>query len=477
MTLPEDERAAWRDVRVCVAGLAVSGQAMARVLAQLGARVTVLDARDGEPERLRAQELAPLGVEVRLGGNAVPRVPRGTEVVFTSPGWRPDHPLLLGATSAGLPVWGEVELAWRMRDPTVPWLGVTGTNGKTTTVQMLTAMLAAAGHRAVAAGNVGLPLLDAVLADPPYTVIAAELSSYQLHWSESVQCHAAAVLNVATDHIDWHGSFEAYAAAKAKIWKGASRVIVNADDASACDLAQRYTAKGQHSVAFTLRDPEPGQLGVRDGKLLDAALGDAQVLAEVSDVRPEAPHNVANALAAAGLARTLRADVAHGVHRVSPTAVRDGLHAFRPDAHRITPVATVAGVTYIDDSKATNPHAATASLQAHERVVWIAGGLAKGAGFDELVAAVADRLVAVVLLGRDRHAIAESLERHARNVPVVQVPGVDTGAMDDVVRVAAGFATFGDTVLLAPACASMDMFTDYAERGDVFAAAVRRLAP
>jgi UDP-N-acetylmuramoylalanine--D-glutamate ligase len=187
---------------------------------------------------------------------------------------------------------------------------------------------------------------------------------------------------------------------------------------------------------------------------------------ELSDIRPAGPHNVANALAAAALAR---------VHGVPAEAVRDGLRAFTPGGHRIAHVATVDRVAYVDDSKATNPHAATASLQAFDRVVWVAGGLAKGARFDELVQATAGRLRGVVLLGTDRPLIAQALARHAPDVPVVEVAGTDTGAMDDVVRAAAALAAPGDTVLLAPACASMDMFRDYAERGDAFAAAVRAL--
>ena len=190
------------------------------------------------------------------------------------------------------------------------------------------------------------------------------------------------------------------------------------------------------------------------------------MLAEVSDVQPPAPHNVANALAAAALARALGVDA---------PAVREGLRTFSPGAHRIAHVATVGGVDYVDDSKATNPHAAAASLRAFGDVVWVAGGLAKGARFDELVAGAADRLRAAVLVGQDRALVAEALARHAPEVPVVEVTRTDTGAMDDVVHAAAGLARPGDTVLLAPACASMDMFRDYAARGDAFADAVHRL--
>ena len=353
-------------------------------------------------------------------------------------------------------------------------VGITGTNGKTTTVQMLAAMLRAAGARAVAAGNVGLALLDAVLADDPYDVIAVELSSFQLHWTHSLRPFAAAVLNLAPDHIDWHGSYAAYAAAKGRIYDRCQVACVyNAGDPSTEELVRTARAEdGCLAVGFTLGVPGVGLLGVVDDVLIDRAFLPerslhAAELASVSDVRPLAPHNVENALAAAALAR------AYGA---SPAAVREGLRSFVPDAHRIARVARLHEVDWVDDSKATNPHAASASLRAFSSVVWIAGGLAKGADFDDVVTAAAGRLRGVVLIGRDRADVAAALARHAPDVPVVEVARTDTGAMDDVVRAAASLAGPGDTVLLAPACASMDMFLSYAHRGEVFAAAVQDLA-
>jgi len=471
---------------VCVAGLGVSGPPAARALAARGARVTVLERCDDDVRRAQAAELEAAGITVVLG--PVPDTPPcGTGLVVTTPGWRPDAPLLTAALAAGVPVLGDVELAWRLR-PVLPggrrqeWLAVTGTNGKTTTVKMLAAMLAAAGHRTVAAGNVGVPLTAVVTEREPYPVLAVELSSFQLHWSATLRPFAAAVLNVAPDHLDWHGGMDAYAAAKGRIYAPGTIAVCNADDTWSARLAANAAAANGAADAaaaqaaadavagFTLGVPQPGQLGVAGGVLTDRAFGapgEPTALAPVSDVRPAAPHNVANALAAAALAR------AYGA---APAAVKDGLRAFEPEPHRISLVGQVGGVDYVDDSKATNPHAAAASLTAYPKVVWVAGGLLKGAEVDDLVAAAAGRLRAVVLLGADRAKIRQALARHAPNVPVTEVTRTDTGVMDHVVTEATALARPGDTVLLAPAAASFDMFANYGARGDAFAASVRRLA-
>ncbi|MEV6315077.1 UDP-N-acetylmuramoyl-L-alanine--D-glutamate ligase [Streptomyces sp. NPDC051776] len=457
---------------VTVAGLGVSGMSAARALARLGAAVTVVDGGDGERQRETAASLEGEGISVRLGDGAT--LPEGTELVVTSPGWKPDSPLFLAAAKAGVDVVGDVEIAWRLRGPgAAPWLAVTGTNGKTTTVQMLASILTAAGLRTAAVGNIGTPIIDVVLSEEPYDVLAVELSSYQLHWAPSVRAHSAAVLNLAPDHLDWHGSMQAYAADKGRIYQG-NRVacVYNAADPATEELVRAADVEeGCRAIGFTLGTPAPSQLGVVEGILVDRAFvenrrSSAQELAEVSDVTPAAPHNIANALAAAALAR------AYGVE---PTAVRDGLRAFRPDAHRIAHVADVGGVAYVDDSKATNTHATEASLASFEHIVWIAGGLAKGATFDELVTGAAKRLRGAVLIGADRALIREALARHAPEVPVVDLDRTDTGAMSAAVREAAGLARPGDTVLLAPACASMDMFVNYGMRGDAFAEAVREL--
>ncbi|MFI1863479.1 UDP-N-acetylmuramoyl-L-alanine--D-glutamate ligase [Streptomyces jumonjinensis] len=463
----------WQGKRVTVAGLGISGIPAAKVLHGLGAHVTVVNDGDDERSRAQAAELEALGITVRLGDGAT--LPQGTELIVTTPGWKPDKPLFTAAAEAGVEIWGDVELAWRLRGPdAADWLAITGTNGKTTTVRMLAAILEAAGLRTAAVGNIGVSLLDAVLGEERYDVLAVELSSYQLHWAPSLRAHSAAVLNLAPDHIDWHGSMAAYAADKGRIYEGNTVACVyNAADPATEDLVREAdVAEGCRAIGFTLGTPGPSQLGVVEGILVDRAFvgnrqKQAQELAEVADVEPPAPHNIANALAAAALAR------AYGV---PPAAVRDGLRAFRPDPHRIEKIAEVDGVGYVDDSKATNTHAAEASLAAYDPIVWIAGGLAKGASFDELAAKSAPRLRGAVLMGADRELIREALARHAPEVPVVDLDRTDTGAMSAAVREAARLARPGDTVLLAPACASMDMFVNYNKRGEAFADAVRALA-
>ncbi|MEU8888147.1 UDP-N-acetylmuramoyl-L-alanine--D-glutamate ligase [Streptomyces sp. NPDC048442] len=466
-------RESWNGQSITVAGLGVSGISAARALAGLGARVTVVDGGDSAAHRARAAELEGEGIAVRLAD--ADTLPEGTGLIVTSPGWKPSSPLFEAAAKAGVDVVGDVEIAWRLRGPgAAPWLAITGTNGKTTTTQMLASILTAAGLRTAAVGNIGTPIIDVVLQDDAYDVLAVELSSYQLHWAPSLRAHSAAVLNLAPDHLDWHGSMDAYALDKGRIYEGNEVACVYnvADPATEHLVVEADVTEGCRAIGFTLGSPGPSQLGIVDGILVDRAFvanrqKNAQELAEVSDVRPAAPHNLANALAAAALAR------AYGV---KPAAVREGLRAFRPDAHRIEHVADVAGVAYVDDSKATNTHAAEASLAAYESIVWIAGGLAKGATFDELVEKSAKRLRGAVLIGADRALIREALARHAPEVPVVDLDRTDTGALEAAVRAAAALAEPGDTVLLAPACASMDMFANYNRRGEAFADAVRELA-
>jgi UDP-N-acetylmuramoylalanine--D-glutamate ligase len=350
-------------------------------------------------------------------------------------------------------------------------------------------MLTSAGLRSKLCGNIGSPVLD-VLREPA-DLLAVELSSFQLHWAPSVRPEAGVLLNIAEDHLDWHGTLADYAADKARVLTG--RVAVaGLDDPRAAALLS--AAGAAQRVGFRLGEPGAGELGVRDGMLVDRAFSsafDGLGLAPVSSIPVPGPVGVLDALAAAALARSVG---------VPAAAIADALATFRVGRHRAELVAVVDQISYVDDSKATNPHAAEASVLAYPRVVWIAGGLLKGASVHETVARIAPRLVGAVLIGLDRTAVAEALSRHAPDVPVVQVvTGEDAGmhataespvthvttvippsdeavgirVMNAAVAAARDLARPGDTVLLAPAGASFDQFSGYADRGDAFAAAVR----
>jgi len=458
-----DLRASLSGRLVCVAGLGVTGESAVRALNQLGAEVVVSEAAP-QRQQERLDRLQADGIGVRL----VEELPPGTTLLLVSPGWRPSQPLVVAAADRGVPVWGDAELARRL-NPDLPWLAVTGTNGKTTTVHMLTQMLLAAGHRAVSAGNVGTALLD-VVTGGDVDVVAVELSSFQLHYTQQVDAVASAVLNVSDDHLDWHGSMAQYAADKGRIHRSTSTAaIFNVADPVTFDVISDTGAECRR-VGFTLGTPAAEQIGVVEDLIVDRAFVDdateAVELARLADVEPAAPHNVANALAAAGLARAFG---------VPAAAVRQGLAAFSPQPHRLAYVSTHRGVAYVDDSKATNPHAAQAALSSFDSIVWIAGGLAKGADFDQLAATAGSRIRCAVLIGADRDVIADAFRRHAPHVPLIDVPETDNTVMVRAVTAAAAAASPGDTVLLAPACASMDLFADYADRGRSFVAAVDRL--
>jgi UDP-N-acetylmuramoylalanine--D-glutamate ligase len=452
--------------RFVVAGAGIAGAAAARVLLERGASVRVIDRRDSEA----LQALRDAGAEAVLadpGAGALPAgLLDGVDEVVVSPGLAPHTAIARAAAAAGLPVYSEPELAWRLRGPDAPpWLAVTGTNGKSTTVTMLADMLRAGGLRAAAIGNIGVPLVDATADRSTYDVVAVELTSFQLYWSQTMAPEGGAWLNLAEDHLEWHLTMEAYAEAKTPIWRGAANggvAVGNLDDP---EVTRRLAAVEGHRVGFSVRqEPGPGRFARRDGWLVASVGAELVPVIEEDRIRPAGLHNVANALAAAALASW---------YGVPATAIGAALSGYTPEPHRNALVATVDGVAYVDDSKATNPHAAHASLSAYPRIVWIAGGQLKGVDVDGLVAAAADRLVGVVLLGVDREEIAVALARHAPRVPVVDVAKTDDGAMAEVVRAAAALARPGDTVLLAPAAASKDMFVSYSHRGDAFAEAVR----
>lgn len=449
------------------------------------------------------------------------------DAVVTSPFFNPRTPFILQARKRHIPVMSEVELAWLLRVDTIntgvpaAWIGITGTNGKTSTTQLTSAMLQAAGFDAPAVGNIGKSVSRAAL-EASHDVLCVELSSFQLHFTQDMQLDCAAITNLAADHLDWHGSMKAYAADKAVVYRGVRKVLVyNADDAAVTQLAQEareHVCEDCKIVGVTLHAPQSGQLGVDNGWIVDAsgiaggsydqprrmiALRELKYLCE-----PDGsvyPHLLCDALIALALTLGLTRNV---------DDVLKALCEFKPGGHRIETVATLRGsstqgdIRFIDDSKATNAHAAHASLSsfADHRVIWIAGGLAKGAEFHELIEQCKRVMKAVVLIGVDQRPLLEALREHAPLLPVTIIdpdgqhvysyesiaavdnniaqsvcnissakhaPDVGKRIMCNAVQAAGAYATEGDVVMLAPACASMDQFLSYADRGDCFAHAAQ----
>ena len=434
----------WSNIRACVVGLGIAGFAAADALIQMNASVVILDANPGEKQKERATLLEILGAEIIFGDDQ--SLPENIDLLVLSPGVSPLAKIVSHAQSREIPIWGELELAWHLRDLTnpAPWLLITGTNGKTTTTLMLESILRAAGKRTIAAGNIGHSLVEVVMDPVPWDVLAIEVGAPQLPFVHSITPQAAVCLNLAPDHIDLFGSFEAYRDAKARIYERCEVAAVYnlADPATIHMVEQAEVTEGCRAIGITLGIPDISMLGLVDEFLVDRAFlaerkESALELAEVSDLAINAKHNIENALAAAALAR------AHGIE---PRHIRDGLRTWKPAAHRIAQVATINEVSYVDDSKATNTHAAMTSLTAYESVVWIAGGMAKGQDFDQLVIDCASRIKGVVLLGIDQDHIAKALATHAPQIPVVKISNAEPDAMFEVVEVASGMATAGDTV-------------------------------
>ena len=446
--------------RFLILGAGVTGSAVAASLKSRGGLVTIADDNSGDAVKPESIDLAEF------------------DAVVISPGWRQDHPLVLKVLASGVHILNEIDFAWQIRIEVAPgqkWLALTGTNGKTTTVEMAAKILQTAGLKAVACGNVGETVIEAVDRKDSYDYLILELSSFQLHWAEQAEFVAAAILNIADDHLDWHGTFDAYADAKFSILDRAEIAVLNADDQEVVTRANRFTGR---KVFFSLDTPAPGEIGVVEELLVDRAFVsdpmEAAMICELKDITPTVPHNVSNALAAAALARSV--GVAH-------EDIQKALQEFKPGRHRIETIFERDSISWVDDSKATNPHAAAASLMSHLSVVWIAGGLAKGADMDSLVQRCKGRIKAAILIGADRHLIADALQKYAPEIPQILVDapsdyargGDSNSLMELVVAEASTLVAPGDAVLMAPACASMDQFISYADRGDRFAAAVRKV--
>ena len=478
--VPAQGAAGLATLRVGVVGLGRSGVSAARLLAATGATVRVTERDDSEALAAAAADLAPLGVATALGGHDT-SIAGWADVLVVSPGVPPANPVIAAAAARGIPVWSEVELAWRLT--TLPVLAVTGTNGKTTTTTLLAAILDAAGYRSVAAGNIGYPLVDAVqeleAAGPDPRVIVCEVSSFQLAYAPTFAPAIALVLNVADDHYDWHDGYADYLRAKAQIAAHQSPqdlLIVNAADAGTLGIAAGAPARPGVFGLGTLPEvaaraapigrPPSVVAGIEHGQVVIGAPAGPPgegwartAIVDVGKIRLAGHHNRENVLAAS---------LAAHAFGVPAAVIGRAVAEFAPLAHRSTVIATVNGVPYVDDSKATNPHATLSALQGMERVVLIAGGRAKGLDLSP-VAAEAHRMVGVVAMGEATGELARLFSGRVRFATA--------GSVEEAVGISAGWATPGDTVLLSPACSSLDQYASYAERGDRFAAAVRALGP
>jgi UDP-N-acetylmuramoylalanine--D-glutamate ligase len=433
-----------------VIGAGVTGMACQEALVNFGANSKVFDEK------------------VKTGADIVNEIPDGVELAIVSPGWRDDHMIISKLRSGGVEILSEIDFAWQVKQvlaPSQKWIALTGTNGKTTTIKMVESIFKAAKINGVACGNVGETVIASVCAKKPLDYLAIELSSFQIHWSNLPQYESVVVLNIAEDHIDWHGSFEAYAQAKLKLLKHSNKVILNKSDS---ELSRRTSS--DLITWFSLDTPNAGELGVVENLLIDRAFSaspsQANEIAELVDITPTVPHNVLNALAAAALALSIG---------IKYKDIKSGLKNFSPDHHRMELVLIKNEINWIDDSKATNPHAAAASLLSNFKVIWIAGGLAKGASMSDLVKKCASRIKSVILIGEDRELIAKAIKEYSPKIEVVRVNQLSDAKtlMKDVVSAAIKLAQPGDTVLLAPACASMDQFDSYVQRGQLFAQAVK----
>ena len=451
--------------RVLVAGAGVTGLAVARALQSRGAEVAFTDEKvievDGFsislPDQISIQDF---------------------DALMVSPGWREDHPIVLAAREHGKDILNEIDFAFSLKSEFAPqqkWLALTGTNGKTTTVEMVAHIFATAGINARACGNVGTTVIESVMAPEKFDYLVLELSSFQLHWLQDAQFISSAILNIADDHVDWHGSFDAYAQDKISILDKSTTAVLNGDDGEVVGRTSHWLGR---KIFYSLDTPGPGELGVVEELLVDRAfvadVQEAALITELTEIVPTVPHHISNSLAAAGLASTVG---------ISREVIREALKSFKPGKHRIEEIAVHKGIKWIDDSKATNPHAAAASILSNFSVIWIAGGLAKGASMEPLIDRTWSRLKAAILIGEDRELIASALRERAPELPIhlidppvgYQKGSAENTFMESIVRCAASLSKEGDVVLLAPACASMDQFNSYGDRGDRFASAVKEV--
>jgi UDP-N-acetylmuramoylalanine--D-glutamate ligase len=499
----------WRGLRVAVLGLGVTGFSVADTFAELGADVLVI-AEQAEADQVDILDV--LGVPHIIGPQVATEGPElvaahKPQVLVVSPGVPPQSPIVVWAVANSVAVWVDVELAWRLRDKTekiADWILVTGTNGKTTTTQLVEAMLTSGGLRAAAGGNIGTPMLD-LMRDPiGFDAVVVELSSFQLHYLSvpasqfpvpaspgttssgttspgQIVPLASVCLNLADDHLDWHGNFESYSKAKAKVYEQTKVACVyNVQDSATESMVENANVtEGARAIGFTLGAPGLSQVGYVEDILADRAfLEDRKnaaleiaTLADIENIGVITPHLLANVAAATALARAAG---------VEPFSIREAIRGFRLDAHRIELVGEWGGIRWFDDSKATNPHAAAASLASFESVIWVVGGLLKGVDIRPLVKRFKAKLRGAIVIRIDQQPVLDAFAAEAPSLPLLAVAPGSEKSSDDAARVmravaiqAHAWAQSGDVVLLAPAAASMDQFVDYADRGTAFSEATK----
>lgn len=471
----------WKDLKVVVFGLGVSGFSAADTLAELGAEVLVVAAAADE-EQLEILDVLGVSAVITSDNEELLSTVQdfAPELIITSPGVRPEHDLINWAKESSVPVWVDIDLAWRLRDKVgkpAEWFLITGTNGKTTTAQLLEHIFLTSGLRAMACGNIGTPILDAIRVPDGLDALVVELSSFQLHYMGQVSPHSAAVLNLDLDHLDWHGSFENYRDAKAKVYQQVRIACVyNGQDLATERMVEEAdVVEGARAIAFTLAIPARSQVGyveeiLADRAFLDDRANSAIELATTSDIEQISvltDHLKQNVAAASALARAAG---------VEPAAIQQAIRSFKLDGHRIELVLEKDQIRWFDDSKATNVHATAASLKSFDSVIWLVGGLLKGVEIEPLIAEYANRIKFAIVLGKDADPVLAAFAKVAPHISTYRVKAESGFAvMVEAVEAAKKIAAPTDVVLLAPAAASMDQFKDYAERGNLFANAVREL--
>ncbi len=445
---------AFAGLRVVIVGLGTSGFAAARALLALDAKVRVTDSGATPAIRERASVLRAQGAEVELGRHDLQSL--DADLAIISPGIAPSAPVIRALAELDIEIWSEVELAFRLARG--DFLAVTGTNGKTTTTSLLAAMLKEGGVPSVAAGNIGLPLVQAVTDIPQDGVIVVEVSSFQLAYIDTFAPKIAVLLNIAEDHTDWHGSLDAYSAAKARIVANQSPedvFVTNSDDPVAVRVAESARSMVVPFSATRMpRSADGAAIGVMD----DHIVWRDQRVCSIRDVRLRGRGGLEDAVAAAAAA------LEFGVDR---RAVATAIAGFHPLPHRFELIARLAGVSYIDDSKATNPHATLAAVRGMSNVVLIAGGRSKDIALEPLAGSVPP-VTAVIAMGE----AAQEVQEVFRDL----VPVQKASSMSEAVRLATEASVPGGSVLLSPGCASLDMYESYQARGAAFACAVRKLS-